>query len=152
MGHLLEAANPSATLFPALESPGRRQRYGNIAGAKWLCLLAQRHYFGDLLRHHLPILTGGPNTPAGGSPMACSRGGDHHHHVIAQSLPMRCLRSCQAGAVPPGAPASRRELHYIYNLAEDAESVELYDAVLEIDADGEWNWRRTGHGTSAEPT
>ena len=29
-------------------------------------------------------------------------------------------------------------------LAEDAESVELYDAVLEIDADGAWNWRRTG--------
>ena len=31
-------------------------------------------------------------------------------------------------------------------LAEDAESVELYDAVLEIDADGAWNWRRTGRG------
>jgi vitamin B12/bleomycin/antimicrobial peptide transport system ATP-binding/permease protein len=30
-------------------------------------------------------------------------------------------------------------------LAEDAESVELYDAVLEIDADGGWSWRRTGH-------
>jgi putative ATP-binding cassette transporter len=26
-------------------------------------------------------------------------------------------------------------------LAEDAESVELYDAVLEIDTDGAWNWR-----------
>jgi len=35
-------------------------------------------------------------------------------------------------------------------LAEDAESVELYDAVLEIDADGAWSWRRTGRGTSAE--
>ena len=34
-------------------------------------------------------------------------------------------------------------------LAEDAESVELYDAVLEIDADGAWNWRRTGRGASA---
>jgi putative ATP-binding cassette transporter len=30
--------------------------------------------------------------------------------------------------------------------AEDAESVELYDAVLEIDADGTWSWRRTGRG------
>jgi putative ATP-binding cassette transporter len=37
-------------------------------------------------------------------------------------------------------------------LAEDAESVELYDALLEIDADGEWNWRRTGRGTSAAAT
>ena len=27
-------------------------------------------------------------------------------------------------------------------LAEDVESVELYDAVLEIDADGAWSWRR----------
>src|SRR6185437_8765184 len=35
-------------------------------------------------------------------------------------------------------------------LTEDAESVELYDALLEIDADGEWNWRRTGRYTSAE--
>ena len=26
-------------------------------------------------------------------------------------------------------------------LAEDAESVELYDALLEIDADGAWDWR-----------
>ena len=34
--------------------------------------------------------------------------------------------------------------------AEDAESLELYDALLEIDADGAWSWRRTGHGTSAE--
>ena len=34
--------------------------------------------------------------------------------------------------------------------AEDAESLELYDAVLEIDADGAWSWRRTGAGTSAE--
>jgi putative ATP-binding cassette transporter len=34
-------------------------------------------------------------------------------------------------------------------LAEDAESVELYDAVLEIAADGAWSWRRTGSGTSA---
>ena len=34
--------------------------------------------------------------------------------------------------------------------AEDAESLELYDAVLEIDADGAWSWRRTGPGTSAE--
>jgi putative ATP-binding cassette transporter len=29
-------------------------------------------------------------------------------------------------------------------LAEDVESVELYDAVLEIDADGAWSWKRTG--------
>jgi len=35
-------------------------------------------------------------------------------------------------------------------LAEDAESVDLYDAVLEIDVDGAWSWRRTGRGTSAE--
>jgi putative ATP-binding cassette transporter len=34
-------------------------------------------------------------------------------------------------------------------LAEDAESVELYDAVLEIAADGAWSWRRTGSSTSA---
>ena len=34
--------------------------------------------------------------------------------------------------------------------AEDAESLELYDALLEIDADGAWSWRRTGQGTSAE--
>ena len=37
-------------------------------------------------------------------------------------------------------------------LAEAAVSVELYDAVLEIDADGAWNWRRTDSGTSAEAT
>jgi vitamin B12/bleomycin/antimicrobial peptide transport system ATP-binding/permease protein len=36
--------------------------------------------------------------------------------------------------------------------AEDPESLELYDALLEIDADGAWNWRRTGRGTSAEAT
>jgi putative ATP-binding cassette transporter len=35
-------------------------------------------------------------------------------------------------------------------LAEAAVSVELYDAVLEIDADGAWSWRRTDSGTSAE--
>jgi putative ATP-binding cassette transporter len=34
--------------------------------------------------------------------------------------------------------------------AEDAESLELYDALLEIDADGAWNWRRTRPSTSAE--
>jgi hypothetical protein len=34
-------------------------------------------------------------------------------------------------------------------LAEDAESIELYDAVLEIDVDGAWTWRRTGSRTSA---
>ena len=33
---------------------------------------------------------------------------------------------------------------------EDAESLELYDALLEIDADGAWSWRRTGKGTSAD--
>ena len=36
--------------------------------------------------------------------------------------------------------------------AEDAESVELYDALLEIDADGAWSWRRTGQGPSAKAT
>ena len=36
------------------------------------------------------------------------------------------------------------------SFAEDAESLELYDALLEIDADGAWNWRRTGRGTGAE--
>ena len=35
-------------------------------------------------------------------------------------------------------------------LAEDPESVELYDAVLEIDADGEWSWRQVARVTSAE--
>jgi putative ATP-binding cassette transporter len=34
-------------------------------------------------------------------------------------------------------------------LAEDSESVELYDAVLEIDPDGAWSWRRTDSSTSA---
>ena len=36
------------------------------------------------------------------------------------------------------------------SFAEDAESLELYDALLEINADGAWNWRRTGRGTGAE--
>ena len=35
-------------------------------------------------------------------------------------------------------------------LAEDAESAELYDAVLEIDAEGGWNWRRADRGKSTE--
>jgi vitamin B12/bleomycin/antimicrobial peptide transport system ATP-binding/permease protein len=37
-------------------------------------------------------------------------------------------------------------------LAEDAELVELFDALLEIDADGGWHWRRAGRGPSAEAT
>jgi putative ATP-binding cassette transporter len=37
-------------------------------------------------------------------------------------------------------------------LSEDNESIELYDAVLEIDAGGAWSWRRAGRGTSAEAT
>ena len=37
-------------------------------------------------------------------------------------------------------------------LAESAVSVELYDAVLQIDADGAWSWRRTNSSTSAEAT
>ena len=37
-------------------------------------------------------------------------------------------------------------------LADDAESVELYDAVLEIDPDGAWSWRRTDCDTSPETT
>jgi ABC-type uncharacterized transport system fused permease/ATPase subunit len=37
-------------------------------------------------------------------------------------------------------------------LAEDVESVDLYDAVREIDADGAWSWRLTGRGTSARVT
>lgn len=36
--------------------------------------------------------------------------------------------------------------------AEDAESLELYDALLEIDVDGAWSWRRTGRGASAGAT
>jgi vitamin B12/bleomycin/antimicrobial peptide transport system ATP-binding/permease protein len=36
--------------------------------------------------------------------------------------------------------------------AEDPESLDLYDAVLEIDADGAWNWRRTDRGRSTEAT
>src|SRR5205823_3540191 len=35
-------------------------------------------------------------------------------------------------------------------LAEDIESVEMYDAVLEIDTDGAWSWKKTGRYTSAE--
>jgi putative ATP-binding cassette transporter len=35
-------------------------------------------------------------------------------------------------------------------LAEDIESVEMYDAVLEIDTDGAWTWKQTGRYTSAE--
>lgn len=34
-------------------------------------------------------------------------------------------------------------------LSENAESLELYDAMLEIDGDGAWDWRGTGRGTSA---
>jgi putative ATP-binding cassette transporter len=37
-------------------------------------------------------------------------------------------------------------------LAEDAESVELYDALLEIDADGAWNWTRTDRPIGALAT
>src|SRR6516165_4361561 len=37
-------------------------------------------------------------------------------------------------------------------LAEEAESVELYDAVLEIDVDGAWNWRRTDGDTKDATT
>jgi putative ATP-binding cassette transporter len=33
-------------------------------------------------------------------------------------------------------------------LAEEPESVELYDAVLEIEADGTWRWKRSILGTS----
>ena len=33
--------------------------------------------------------------------------------------------------------------------AEDAESVELYDAVLAIDSDGGWTWSRTGRAATA---
>ena len=36
--------------------------------------------------------------------------------------------------------------------AEDAESVELYDAVLEIDSDGGWTWSRTGRTAAAAST
>jgi putative ATP-binding cassette transporter len=34
--------------------------------------------------------------------------------------------------------------------AEEAESLELYDALLEIDADGAWAWRRTARDTKNE--
>ena len=34
-------------------------------------------------------------------------------------------------------------------LAEDAESVELYDAVLETEPDGAWSWTQTRRFTSA---
>jgi putative ATP-binding cassette transporter len=34
--------------------------------------------------------------------------------------------------------------------AEDPESLELYDALLEIDADGAWSWRRIVQGTGTE--
>jgi putative ATP-binding cassette transporter len=37
-------------------------------------------------------------------------------------------------------------------LAEEAESVELYDALLEIRADGAWSWKQSSHGPSADPT
>jgi len=37
-------------------------------------------------------------------------------------------------------------------LAEEAESVELYDAVLEIDVDGAWSWRRTDSDTKDATT
>lgn len=35
---------------------------------------------------------------------------------------------------------------------EDAESVKLYDAVLEIDSDGEWTWNRTSSAATAAST
>jgi putative ATP-binding cassette transporter len=38
------------------------------------------------------------------------------------------------------------------NFAEDAESVELYDAVLEIDSDGGWTWNPTGRAAMAAST
>ena len=37
-------------------------------------------------------------------------------------------------------------------LAEEAESVEMYDAVLEIETDGTWNWKQTRRFTSGEAT
>jgi hypothetical protein len=40
-----------------------------------------------------------------------------------------------------GASPDENSVTYI-SVAEDAESVELYDAVLEIDSDGAWSWRR----------
>jgi vitamin B12/bleomycin/antimicrobial peptide transport system ATP-binding/permease protein len=50
----------------------------------------------------------------------------------------------------------RRALHRLdensityITLTDEAESVELYDAVLEIDIDGAWCWRATGSRTSA---
>ena len=36
--------------------------------------------------------------------------------------------------------------------AEDAESLELYDVLLEIDGDGAWSWKQTGRYASAEAT
>jgi putative ATP-binding cassette transporter len=36
--------------------------------------------------------------------------------------------------------------------AEDAESIELYDAVLEIDSDGGWTWNRTSRAATAAST
>jgi hypothetical protein len=35
-------------------------------------------------------------------------------------------------------------------LAEDAESVDSYDAVLEIDAEGAWSWRQIGRGPQGD--
>ena len=36
--------------------------------------------------------------------------------------------------------------------AEEAESIELYDAVLEIDSDGGWTWNRTSRTATAAAT
>jgi vitamin B12/bleomycin/antimicrobial peptide transport system ATP-binding/permease protein len=41
-----------------------------------------------------------------------------------------------------------KSITYI-TVAEDADSVDMYDAVLEIDTEGGWTWKRTGRGTGA---
>jgi putative ATP-binding cassette transporter len=38
------------------------------------------------------------------------------------------------------------------SLADDTESIELFDALLEIDPDGAWNWKATDRRTSAAAT
>jgi putative ATP-binding cassette transporter len=66
------------------------------------------------------------------------------------------LDRVNAALKPPQVRQALRRLDenaitYI-TLVEDAESVELYDAVLEIDADGAWSWRPTGRRPSTEVT
>ena len=85
---------------------------------------------------------------AGRAANACCDAADPRTACVRHTGPTEC--GSQTGPGPPSAPAPDKNFITYITLAEDAESVELYDAVLEIDADGAWNWRRTACSTSVE--